>query len=199
MSLVSLVSGGIDSTLMAILAKEEGIPQSPLFINYGQICAEREMKACLDLHKRFGLPVPAIMDVSGFGQLIASGLTNPDMRVYEDAFLPGRNLLFLLAGAAYAYQTGSNAVAIGLLSEETHLFPDQTAEFLENTGQLVSLAMGRRITVVAPLMRFTKMDVIELARQKGITGTYSCHAGTESPCGICVSCREAKKALEGGI
>jgi 7-cyano-7-deazaguanine synthase len=198
-SIVTLVSGGIDSTLMAVLSKEEGILQHPLFIDYGQLCAAQELKACLNLHQKFDLPVPKIMNVNGFGAQIASGITNRDLRIYEDAFLPGRNLLFLLAGAAYAYQTGSNSVAIGLLSEESHLFPDQTSEFLEKAEELLSLSMGRRIGIVAPLMRFAKLDIIELAKEKGITGTYSCHVGAETPCGICVSCLEIKNALERGL
>src|SRR3989338_9493726 len=104
MSMVTLVSGGLDSTLMALLAKEEGLTQYPLFIDYGQICKDAEWKACSVAHDRYGLPKPSVMNVNGFGKLIASGLTNASLRINEDAFLPGRNLLFLLAGSAYAYQ-----------------------------------------------------------------------------------------------
>lgn len=199
MGIVTLVSGGIDSALMAVLAKEEGIKQFPLFINYGQICAEQENRACLDLHEKLGLPLPTVLDVRGFGQLIMSGLTSRAMRIYEDAFLPGRNLLFLLVGSAYAYQTSSTAVAIGLLSEESHLFPDQTAEFLKMAEEVLCLSVNKNIKVLAPLMQFNKIDVMELAKQKGIHGTYSCHAGTATPCGLCISCREARMAMEGGI
>jgi len=193
-SLVTLVSGGIDSTLMAVLAREVGIPQSPLFIDYGQICKEKEWQTCLGILKRYGLPDPVLMNLGGYGQLISSGLTNPRVRINEDAFLPGRNLLFILAGCAYAYQLRATAVAIGLLTEETHLFPDQTVSFISNAQHLIREAMGYPVRVVAPLMRFTKNDVLELARAKGIAGSYSCHAGVDPPCGICVSCMEIKAA-----
>lgn len=200
MSIVTLVSGGLDSTLMALLVKEEEIEQYPLFIDYGQICKEQELKACNIVHKNLGLPPPAIMNVSGFGSLISSGLTDPNKRVNEDAFLPGRNLLFLLVGSAYAYQTNSHAVAIALLSEETCIFPDQTSNFISRTQELISLAMGRNINIIAPLMKFSKADVLSVATKKGITDTYSCHSGTEKPCGICVSCieRDSAAALKGG-
>jgi len=194
MSLVTLVSGGLDSTLMAVMAQEEGLTQFPLFIDYGQICRDEEWNACLTAHARFGLPHPVIMNLGGFGKLIPSGLTNHSMRVNEDVFLPGRNLLFLLAGCAYAYKTKSNAVAIGLLSEESHLFPDQTSEFVKGTQALINFAMGCDIKIVTPLMNLTKRDVLELANKRGIDGTYSCHAGTIPPCGTCVSCQEIKKA-----
>ncbi len=198
MSLVTLVSGGLDSTLMAVLAKEEGVTQFPLFIDYGQICRDQELKACIAVHKMLDLPPPIAMNVSGFGNLISSGLTDRNKRVNEDAFLPGRNLLFLLAGSAYVYQNNCDAMAIALLSEDSHIFPDQTSEFIGKTQELIALAMGRDIKIIAPLMQFSKADVLYLAEKKGIYGTYSCHAGTEKPCGLCVSCIERINASTKG-
>ncbi|MCJ7516229.1 MAG: 7-cyano-7-deazaguanine synthase [Dehalococcoidia bacterium] len=188
MSMVTLVSGGLDSALMSVLAKEESVHILPLFVDYGQICRDQEWRACIEVHLKLGLPHPVIMDMSGFGQLIPSGLTNRDMHINEDAFLPGRNLLLLLAGSAYAYSTNCNGVAIGLLAEEIHLFPDQTREFVKRAQDMIALAMNREIRIVTPLMNFRKNDVIELARAKGIEGTYSCHAGTLPTCGSCISC-----------
>ena len=45
MSVVTLVSGGIDSSLMALLAKKENITQYPLFIDYGQLGRDKELNA----------------------------------------------------------------------------------------------------------------------------------------------------------
>jgi 7-cyano-7-deazaguanine synthase len=86
-------------------------------------------------------------------------------------------------------------VAIALLSEDACIFPDQTSEFVNRTQELISLAMGRDIRIIAPLMQFSKADVLKMAEKKGISGTYSCHAGTERPCGICVSCVERNNVL----
>jgi 7-cyano-7-deazaguanine synthase len=189
MSIVTLFSGGMDSTLMSILIAEEGIEQFPLFIDYGQISKEKEWATCLEMHQSYYLPKPNYMNLIGYGQLIKSGLTDNMMRIQEP-FLPGRNMMFLLMGCAYAYQTNSSSVAIGLLSEKSHLFPDQTADFLQKAESLIEVIMMRRIKIVAPLMQFTKSDIIELSQQKGIKGTYSCHKGTDIPCGECVSCLE---------
>lgn len=190
MSIVTLVSGGLDSTLMAVLIKEEGVKQYPLFINYGQLCKHAEWKACLAVHQKFDLPKPKLMDIKGFGKLISSGLTDPKVRLNEDAFLPGRNLLFLLVGASYAYQTNSNAIAIGLLNEKYHLFPDQTENFIKKAESILNVAMEHRVKVLTPLMQFSKKDVMILSRVKNIKKTYSCHAGANPPCGRCVSCLE---------
>lgn len=190
MSIVTLVSGGLDSTLMAILAQEEKIEQFPLFIDYGQINKKKELTSCLNNFQRYGLPTPKIMRIDGYGALVSSGLTDRNKRVFEDAFLPCRNLIFLTIGAAYAYQCNANAVAIGLLDEAFSLFPDQTVDFIKDTEVLISKSLSYSIRIVTPLMSFSKAEVVRIAKLKGIDQTYSCHAGTEEPCGICVACRE---------
>lgn len=192
MSFVNLVSGGLDSTLVAVMAKESGMAQFPLFIDYGQRAARREWQTCQAVHQSLGLPPPMRMDLSGFGRVIASGLTSEELPLKEAAFTPGRNFLFLLMGGSYAYQVGASSVAIGLLSEQFSIFPDQRRGFLSQAEQAISTAMGRNLSVLTPLMDFSKADVIQLAEAKGISGTYSCHAGNDKPCGRCIACLEFK-------
>ena len=192
MSVVTLVSGGLDSTLVAYLAVEEGLEQHPLFIDYGQRARDRELAACRAAMKTLGLPPPEIADLSGYGRIIRSGLTDTALRVLEDAYTPGRNMLFLLTAAAYAVQRGANAVSIGLLHEDTSLFPDQTSSFLADVEPLLERAVARPIRVIAPLAAFHKSDVIQLAADKGVSNTYSCHLGEAEPCGACIACNEFK-------
>ncbi len=190
MSFVNLVSGGLDSTLIGVMAKEENIEHFPLFIDYGQRAYNQEWLTCQAVHKRLGLPEPIKMDISGFGRVIASGLTNNTLDVKNDAFTPGRNLMFLLMGSAYAYQLGVPSVAIGLLSEKFSLFPDQRPTFLSHAEATIGIALGRQIKILTPLFEFAKADVVMLANEKGVSGTYSCHLGTNEPCGQCISCLE---------
>lgn len=192
MSIVTLVSGGLDSTLIACLAKEEGVNQFPLFVDYGQRARERELAACRTAMASLGLPEPQVADLSGYGRLIRSGLTDTSLRIIEDAFTPGRNMLFLLTAAAHATQVNADAVSIGLLHEDTSLFPDQTTSFLVDAEQMIERCMGRCIRVLAPLSMFHKHEVVALARSKGISGTYSCHLGGVTPCMNCISCNEFK-------
>jgi 7-cyano-7-deazaguanine synthase len=88
-SLVNLVSGGLDSTLIGVMAREEGVEVYPLFIDYGQRAARKEWDTCQRVHAQLGLPTPTRMDVSGFGRVIHSGLTSTSLDVKEDAFTPG--------------------------------------------------------------------------------------------------------------
>lgn len=196
MGIVTLVSGGIDSTLMSLMAQEEGIQLFPLFVDYGQLGAAKEWEACKRLHKKHSLPSVTRMDMSGFGKTIPSGITDPHLRINEDAFLPGRNLLFVLAGAAHAFKVQANSIALGLLDPAQHLFPDQTREFVQACEAIIKMAMGKRIRVLTPLIDFSKRDILTMAHERRLSGTYSCHAGGDTPCGICVACVEISNAKE---
>ena len=196
MGIVTLVSGGFDSTLMSLMAHEEGATLFPLFVDYGHLGASKEWAACQRLHEQFGLPPVTYMDLSGFGKIIPSGLTDISLRINEDAFLPGRNLLFVLAGAAHACQVQAGSIALGLLNPADHLFPDQTKGFVEKCEGMIETAMGRRIHVLTPLIEFSKKDVLMMARDREIRHTYSCHAGGDKPCGVCIACVEITKAKE---
>lgn len=198
MGIVTLVSGGLDSTLMSLMAQEEGIQLFPLFVDYGQLGAAKEWEVCRRLHDKHHLPAVTRMDLSGFGKTIPSGITNSNLRINEDAFLPGRNLLLVLAGAAYAFKVQANGVAFGLLNPAQHLFPDQTREFAEASEAMIETAMGRRLRVLTPLIAFSKSDVLAMAKARGLTGTYSCHAGDDTPCGVCVACLEIINAEKRG-
>lgn len=190
MSIVTLVSGGLDSTLIAKLAQEEGLIQYPLFVDYGQRARDRELAACRRAMGELGLPEPKVANLAGFGTLIHSGLTDSSLDIVKDAFTPGRNMLFILIAAAYAVQMNADAISIGLLHENTSIFPDQTSEFLYEAEALIRLCMNRDIKLLAPLASFRKSDVVELAKLKGIGATYSCHTGNEEACGSCIACRE---------
>ena len=87
MSLVVLMSGGIDSSVAAALAVDEGIDVIPVFINYGQRAFEREYAASKWVCVKLGLESPLVVDLSGYGAAIPSGLTRTDMDLNEDAFL----------------------------------------------------------------------------------------------------------------
>lgn len=192
MDIVVLVSGGIDSIVTCKLIEKQGGKILPLFIDYGQLAAKKEWESCQKLLEVCKLPPPAKMDVNGFGKTIPSGITNKEKDIYKDAFLPCRNLLFLVLGASYAYSKNGEAIAIGLLNEEAHLFPDQTKKFVLDANLAINSALNKDLIILTPLINFSKSDVIKLAETYKIPleKTYSCHAGHDKYCGECVSCKE---------
>jgi len=193
-SFVNLVSGGVDSILVGVLGREAGQTVHPLFIDYGQRARQREWLACTGLHGRLGLTRPRRVNVTGFGRLVRSGLTDPERNLVSEAFTPGRNALFLLMGAAYACEVGARAVAIGLIDEPASIFPDQRTEFLDRIQSAITNAVGRNVAIVAPLIQMRKAEVLSLAKLYGIKGTYWCHKGGPKACGRCISCQERARA-----
>jgi len=197
MKIVPLTSGGVDSSVMMLLLKKEDYELFPLFIDYGQLAREKEWMACQNVCRFLGLE-PCRMDISGFGKSIPSGITNSNLDIEKNAFLPTRNLLFLTLGAAYGYAKSANVVAIGLLSNP--IFPDQTISFVQTAQKSISMSLGTNTVILAPLISLDKRDTLRLARKYGLplNLTSSCHSGSEKPCGRCISCKEriaAEKCL----
>lgn len=190
MKVVTLLSGGLDSSLLACLLKEEGHEQFPIFINYGQINLNKEQEASKRVCSHLMIKNPAIIDLSGYGKVIPSGITSTNCDILKEAFLPNRNALFLITAAAYAYKTNCTHIAIGFLNEENHIFPDQTRAFLDKMEEMVAVSLDKKIKILSPFIRLNKIDIINLSHTKGLENTYSCHAGGEEPCGKCISCLE---------
>src|SRR5260221_11786178 len=124
MSVVTLVSGGLDSSVMATWGDEAGLTQFPLFVDYGQLGRDRELRSCQANLRRLGLPEAAIASLPGYAALLPSGLSDRTLDIVRDAFLPCRNALFLIVSSDYAHLVGASVVNIGLLHEASSMFPD---------------------------------------------------------------------------
>jgi len=191
LKIVTLVSGGIDSALMLAKFLEKGHDVYPIHINYGHLAESKEWESCQQVCKKLGIR-PYKMDILGLGKL-PSGLTMKNVDIYKDAFLPTRNLTLITLAAAYGYTKGANVVAIGLLID--HTFPDQTREFIDKAEISIGAALDTKFHVLTPLIELNKAEVLHLAAKYDLIKiTYYCHAGTESPCGKCISCKERMTA-----
>jgi len=137
-------------------------------------------------------PTPIKFEMPSFGKIIKSGLTDSKMRVKEDAFTPTRNLLFLVLAGAVASSRGMNNLVIGLLAERTTIFPDLSDRFLLAAETALTESIGIKMEIHSPLRDFTKQDVLNLAKKRGISDYYSCHSGAAKPCGKCIACLEYK-------
>lgn len=181
---------------MMKLLEKDGHEIFPLFINYGQLSVEKEFASYSKVCESLGLTSEKI-DISGFGKKILSGITDASITPKE-AFLPNRNLLFLILASSYAYQNDIFNVSIGLIKPP--IFPDQTVEFLNKAEKCIEEALSVDMKVIAPLIELDKTDVYNLAIEEKIplNLTYYCHTGSDEPCGECLACNEhvlTKKAL----
>jgi len=181
---------------MMRLLEKEGHEIFPLFIDYGQLSVEKEFVSYNIVCESLGLKAEKL-DISGFGKKITSGITDASIDPIE-AFLPNRNLLFLILASSYAYQNDIFNVSIGLIKPP--IFPDQTVDFLKLAEKCIKEALSVDMNVIAPLIELDKTDIYKLAidEKMPIDQTYFCHTGSEEPCGECLACKEhilTKKAL----
>ncbi|MBZ0262268.1 MAG: 7-cyano-7-deazaguanine synthase [Hyphomicrobiales bacterium] len=189
---ICLASGGLDSLVCLHLLRHNEIKALPLFVDYGQRNRKREFASLMQNSKLGKFPEPIVIDVSGYGKVIQSGLTSTKKRVLEDAFTPNRNLLFLVLAAAVGHTRGVSNIVLGFLSEATAIFPDQTDKFLRLAEETIGESLGVKLGISVPLRDFSKSKVVELAGKFGIKSAYSCHLGSANPCGKCIACLEYK-------
>jgi len=212
MRAVVLLSGGLDSTTAAALAKREGWQLYGLTIRYGQIHA-REIEAARRVAAALGVVthVELAIDLAAFGGSALTGDGSiPKDRPLDAAgipstYVPARNTVFLSLALAWAETLDAERVVIGVNALDYSGYPDCRLEFIEAFERLANLATkagveGRRLHIWAPLQQMTKADIIRLGTELGVDHglTHSCYDPQPDgrPCGRCDSCRLRAKGFE---
>jgi len=213
---VCLLSGGLDSTTCLAYARREGFDCYALSFDYGQ-----RHRVELDAARRVAEALGAVehrvvsFDLRAFG---GSALTS-DIEVPKDAsavpgipitYVPARNTVFLSFALAWAEVLAASDIFIGVNAIDYSGYPDCRPEFIEAFERMANLATRAgvegttRIHVHTPLIRLSKREIIDLARELGVDLrlTHSCYdpdpAGRS--CGRCDSCRLRLKGFtEAGL
>lgn len=212
---VVLLSGGLDSTTVAAIAREEGYEVYALTVAYGQrheveIRAARRVAAALGVARHVELSV----DLSAFG---GSALT-ADLQVPKDrpldaggipsTYVPARNTVLLSLALAWAEVIGAGDLFIGVNALDYSGYPDCRPEYIESFERMAQLATkagveGSRFRIHAPLQQMTKAQIVKRGLALGIDYglTHSCYDPSPDgrPCGHCDSCLlRAKGFAEAG-
>lgn len=201
MKAIVLLSGGVDSTTAAYLAKRSGYEIYALTIRYGQR-HEREIEAARAVVERLGVVEHRIASVEfgDWGSALTGQSGVPTDGVSSgipSTWVPMRNLIFLSMAHAYAEVVDADAVYIGVSQVDYSGYPDCRKEFIDGYQQAADLASkqyieeGISIPVIAPLMHLSKVGTIQLGLSLGVDYdlTWSCYQGGEVACGACDSCR----------
>jgi len=211
---VVLLSGGLDSMVVAGLARERGFEIFALTIDYGQrhrveLDAARAIARALEIDRHVVLQ----LDLRQFG---GSALTD-DIAVPKDGvgddipvtYVPARNTIFLSLALAYAEASAAHDMFIGVNALDYSGYPDCRPAFIDGFAALANLATkaaveGQRFTVHAPLLDMTKADIAVEASRLGLDAglSWSCYDPQPGPshCGACDACRlRAKGFVEAGV
>jgi 7-cyano-7-deazaguanine synthase len=110
-------------------------------------------------------------------------------------YVPARNTVFLSLALAHAEVVGAQAIVIGANALDYSGYPDCRPAYLRAFERMANLATkagveGRRLRVLAPLLRLGKADIVRLGSRLGapLGRTWSCYHGGRRPCGACESC-----------
>lgn len=177
MKSIILLSGGIDSALTTYLAREDGEIEL-LFIDYGQsyqeLVAARRLAEWYN-KQLYDMKVPIIKS----------------SHKHTTNYIPARNQILLSMALSWAVFVGADHLAIGANKDDYQDYPDCRPEWFEKF-EAVSQAYLPGVKVYAPLLSYTKKDVIHYAIHKGIPLelTHTCYTPRGSlACGHCNACK----------
>lgn len=205
MRAVLLLSGGLDSYTAGAMARADGYELFALTVRYGQVHA-REIAAARDVARDLGVARHVELDVNlaafGGSALVGDGDIPKDRELegtdIPSTYVPARNTIFLSLALGWAEVVGAQAIVLGVNALDYSGYPDCRPEYLEAFARMASLATragveGRPFTILAPLLRFSKADIIRKGMDLGLNYglTLSCYdpGPTGFHCGRCDSCR----------
>lgn len=219
---IVLSSGGIDSTTCLAIAKHEGFtPVYSMSFDYGQR-HRFELEAAKRVAHAFDVAEHRMIriDLRQFGK---SALTD-EIAVPKDrdetkmageipiTYVPARNTIFLSYALAWAEVLDVRNVFIGVNAVDYSGYPDCRPEFIDAFEKMANLATkmtveateGRAFKVHAPLMRWTKAQIIRRGAELGVDYglTHSCYDpdARGRACGRCDSCILRRKGfVEAGV
>lgn len=207
---VVLLSGGLDSTTAAALARREGYELYALTVRYGQVhAAEIEAARRVALALGVARHVELDVDLRAFGgsSLVGEGeipksTTNSEI---PSTYVPARNTILLSLALGWAEVVAAERIVIGVNAIDYSGYPDCRPEYLSAFEYLATLATragvgGTVIRIWAPLQALTKAGIIRLGAELGVDYglTHSCYGPLPDgrPCGRCDSCRFRARGFE---
>ncbi|WP_297219503.1 7-cyano-7-deazaguanine synthase QueC [uncultured Desulfovibrio sp.] len=121
-----------------------------------------------------------------------------------DTFVPGRNLLFILQAAIWAYARGIRHLVTGVCQTDSSGYPDCRDDSIKALQVAINLGMDSRYVLHTPLMWLDKCATWQLAAALGgdalvnciVEESHTCYAGTRGQrhpwgygCGQCPACQ----------
>lgn len=207
MKVVSILSGGLDSTILTYqLVKEFGAENVyALTFNYGQRHNIELTKAHLTCGK-LGIPLREI-DISFLGDVVApvcslSAGTEVEMPTIEDVlgdpqpptYVPYRNMILNSIGFSFAESVGAERIYSGLQVHDEYGYWDTSHSFIDSMNIVSNLNRKNGITLWAPFADMSKAEEIKIGLELGVPfqDTWTCYRGEEGngACGVCPSCSE---------
>jgi 7-cyano-7-deazaguanine synthase len=203
--IVTIYSGGMDSTVLLYHLRAEGFEVAALSVNYGQR-HQKELERAAVICSKLNVP-HEVVDLRGVTRLLSgSALTDLTVEVPEGHYaeesmkttvVPNRNMIMLSAAIGWAISRKAQFVAYGAHAGDHTIYPDCRPEFATAMDAAARLADWQQVGVLAPFITMTKADIARRGHALGVPFelTWSCYKGGEMHCGRCGTCVERAAAF----
>jgi 7-cyano-7-deazaguanine synthase len=203
---VVLLSGGLDSSVLAYHLKSEGNELRALTILYGQKHS-KEKESATKLAKDLSIP-HTVLELDALKSILGDACTllNQNLDVPEGHYtdesmqstvVPNRNMLLLSLATSLSVATNMNGVAYAAHAGDHTIYPDCRPEFADAMATAISLADFSSQKLIRPFIKMNKGDIVKLGTKLGVPFeiTWSCYKGLANHCGMCGTCVERKEAF----
>ncbi len=206
-SYVILLSGGLDSSVLAYSLSSLGIKLKALTLDYGQRhiaeqVAAQKIAANLGIEHR----VVSLREVTPlFGdecslinesQDIPSG--HYEHESMKSTVVPNRNMILLSVATAWSVASEFDGVAYAAHAGDHAIYPDCRPAFADAMTQAISLCDFSPQELIRPFINLTKGDIVRIGASLRVPFevTWSCYNGRTKHCGTCGTCNERIEAFQ---
>lgn len=206
---VVLLSGGMDSCVVATMLADEGYELNLLHTNYGQRTEAKELACFHALADHLGAARRMVVDIGHLAAIGGSSLTDEridvtradlESREVPSSYVPFRNANILAIAVSWAEVLDAGAVAIGAVEEDSSGYPDCREVFYDAFRRVVELGTRPEtdIAILTPVIRMTKEEIVRTGTRLGARFdlTWSCYRSEGLACGECDSCALRLRGFE---
>jgi len=211
-SALVVFSGGQDSTTCLLWALKKFRNVSAITFNYEQrhkIEIDSAKNIIELLNSKINIQIDwikensrinhIILDVSFLSKILKSAMIQDsdiernDKTNLPTTFVPGRNLLFLMIAAAYAFEREIKHLVIGVCQIDSSDYPDCRDATIKSLQVTLKLGLENDMIIHTPLMWKNKAETIKLMEH--LSGlelykyTHTCYKGERPACGVCPACQ----------
>lgn len=206
---IAIVSGGLDSVVMAHLLHSQGFALHLLTFDYGQR-HKKEIEYSRECAARLGAGF-SVVDLKGLQTLLSgSALIDESIEVphghyaadnMKSTIVPNRNAIFLTIAFGAAVSKNAQIVAAGMHAGDHYVYPDCRPAFVESFAVMQRIAIegcgDTNLRLHAPFIDVTKDEIVRIggALTVPFSRTWSCYKGGEIHCGKCGTCVERRESF----